>query len=225
MLYPLNIFSPDPVSGSLRPFIIFLAFEVDFDMMKAKSWSDSGTMKIPRGGFVLPMPNNGLIDAVTNDYDSGGSLIAQGFSDAVGADGARIMSQTTGMVPDPKLTQTYKGTQARKWSGTWQIVPQSMGESAMVALILAFIKKAAAPDKKDVKNKVGVLIQPYVFKIVFSNPAIHLAMQFDQMAIEGYSINYFAQGYASTYKDKMPKQIELTMNFAEFGVKTRKDWM
>jgi hypothetical protein len=234
MFYPMNLFGTDPTSGSIRPFIIFLAFELQPNIMKAKSWSDEMTVKVPKGGFALPMPNGGLVDSVTNDYSNtagiGGNISKKAINTLnSGIEGASmgIVDNATGrmgIVPDPKFTQIYGGTSPRQWSGTWQIVPQSMGESAMVALILAFIKQAAAPDKADMANKVGVLIQPYVFKIVFSNPVIHLAMQFDQMAITGYSINYFAQGYASTYNDMMPKKIELTMNFAEFGIKTRKDW-
>lgn len=224
MLYPLNLFGTDPSTGSIRPFIMFLAFELQPNITKAKSWSDEMTTKIPKGGFALPMPNGGLNDSVQNDYSNSPSLLA-GAANKLFEGTENMSSQALGIVPDPKYTQVYMGTSPREWTGTWQIVPQSMGESAMVALILGFIKKAAAPDKADMANKVGVLIQPWVFKIVFSNPIIHLAMQFDQMAIKSYNINYFAQGYASTYSDMMPKQIELQMTFAEFGIKTRKDWM
>jgi len=106
----------------------------------------------------------------------------------------------------------------------WQLVPQSVSEAASVSAILGFIKKAAAPDSSSIGDNLGVLIQPYVFKIVFTNPLIEKAMSFDKMALTDYSINYMAQGYSSTYKDSMPKQIELSMSFAEYGIKKRSDW-
>ncbi|MHB8098004.1 MAG: hypothetical protein ACYDD5_00230 [Sulfuricurvum sp.] len=229
MIYPLNIFSPDPVSKNVRPFIIFIAREINFNIMKMESWSDSTEVLVPKGGFVLPMPAGGLVDSVTNSYDNASSLVAeaaQKIIDAIpGSDLGQKLMKHGGIVPDPKLTQLYTGTTSRTWSGTWQLVPQSFAEALMVSLILKSIKQYAAPDKKDIKNKVGVLIQPYIFKIIFSNPLIHLAMQFDKMAITGYQINYFSTGYSSTYKDMMPKHIELRMDFAEFGIKTRQDWM
>lgn len=223
MVYPSNITQPDTITHKERSYIIFYAYEVDFNATKAKSYSDATETLAPRGAFILPMPNDGLMDSVTNNYDNGGDIMASAvWSKFEGA--KQALSQYGGRVPDPKLTQAYQGTNSRKWSGTWQIVPQSAGESSDVSDILKFIKKAAAPDKREINNKIGMLVQPYVFKIEFSNPVIQKSMNFNQMAIEGYSINYFGQGYASTYKDNMPKQIQLTMNFAEFGIKTRKDW-
>lgn len=223
MIYPMNIFTADPASDSIRPFIIFVAFQAEFNITNAEKWEDAKPVHFPRGGFVLPFPDGGLIDSVTHTYSQDhpvGSRISSAYDGFTGSDAATYLS---GMVPDPMITQVYKGTGPRTWAGTWQIVPQSMGESALVALLLRNLKTYASPDKTDTP-KIGMLIQPYVFKIYFSNPLIQAAMNFNYMAITGYSINYFAQGYASTYKDMMPKHIELTMNFAEQGIKYRSDW-
>ncbi len=223
MFYPMNIFSSDPVSGGIRPFIIFIAFKAEFNFNKADTWDKALDSHSPRGGFVLPFPDGGLIDTVAHTYDQNHPIMSKAIEAYEGTGLSGAISWATGMVPDPLVTQVYKGTTPRKFSGTWQIVPQSMGEAALVALLLKNLKTYAAPDKTDT-GKVGMLIQPYVFKLYFSNPLIQMAMNYNYMAIEGYSINYFAQGYASTYKDMMPKHIELTMNFAEFGIKYRSDW-
>lgn len=226
MMYPLNLFTPAP-TGGMRPFIMFVALEPKFNLGKAKSWDDALPVRVPVGGFALPFPNGGLSDTVQHNYDGTGSPIQSkalslipGTQDTLTSD---LTAHTTGMVLDPLMTNIYKGTQARKWSGTWQIVPQSLMEGLAVALLLAKFKKWASPDRRSV-GKVGMLVQPHNWKIIFGNPAIQLAMNFNDMALEGYSINYFAQGYASTYKDMLPKHIEFTLNFAEFGIKYRSDW-
>jgi hypothetical protein len=224
MIYPINIFSPDPTSGSIRPFIIFIANEYKPNIFNAKSWRNALPMMVPKGGFVLPMPNGGLVDSVTHDYGTANPFMDKLSSVAYGVASKEMLSFSTGAVIDPMMTQVYKGTSPRKWSGTWQLVPQSMAESIAIALILHSVKRYGSPDKKEMLGKVGILIQPLVFKIIFSNPLIHFAMRFDKMALESYSINYFAQGYASTYSDMMPKHIELTLSFGEYGIKSRSDW-
>ena len=223
MIYPLNLFSLAP-TGGMRPFIMFIALEPKFNIGKATSWKDAFGLRVPVGGFALPFPNGGLVDEVTHNYNSENPIAQAALNTQAGS---VLNSDTTafltGMVPDPLVTNIYKGTGPRTWAGTWQIVPQSLAEGLAVALILAKLKKWASPDRIGME-KVGMLVQPYNWKIIFGNPAIQLAMNFNDMALTGYSINYFAQGYASTYKDMLPKHIELTLNFQEFGIKYRSDW-
>jgi len=214
--------------------------EVEFNVTKSLGYDDSLDVLSPKAPFVLPMANGGLIDASTNEYaaqsDAKGSMnkamgghmdsltktVTGGPGGILG--GVENGSALVGRLPDPRLTQVYMGTTQRSFTGTWQMIPQSVGEAAAAMAILSWVKYCAAPDRAS-SSKIGVLLQPYVFKIIFSNPLIHLAMKMDQMAIESYSINYFAQGYASTYGTlMMPKHMELTMTFKEFGIKTKKDW-
>ena len=241
MIYPINIFSSDPATGGIRPFIIFLPQEVKFNIMKSLGYANTVDVLLPKLPFVLPMANGGLIDASSNQYDSvsdakgvlnqalgkATGAVVDGIARAksVGISGVENGSAMVGRLPDPRLTQVYGGTAQRSFTGTWQMIPQSVGEAAAAMAILTWVKYCAAPDRAS-SAKMGVLLQPYVFKIIFSNPLIHLAMQMDQMAIESYSIDYFAQGYASTYSTlMMPKHMSLTMTFKEFGIKTKKDWL
>jgi len=225
-IYPLNIFTPDPVSKSVRPFVIFIASEIKWNIQKSLSYESVKPISVLKGGFVLPMPAGGLVDSSTNQFSEEPGFLSSytvGAQDTING-ATNKAAQRLGLNADPKLTQIYQGTSSRKWSGTWQLIPQSIGESAAIAFILWEVKRLAAPSAPITSEKVGILTPPCVFRIIFSNPAIQLAMQFDKMAIESYSINFFAQGYASTYWDMMPKQIELSMSFAEFGIKTRQDW-
>jgi len=224
MMYPLNIFSTDPTGGSIRPFIIFIAHEYKADVMKATSWSNALPTMVPVGGFALPFPDGGLEDSVTHTYNDANPMMSKAVS-AFSGEMGDLGGMTTGTTIDPLVTQIYKGSTPRSWSGSWEIIPKSMAESAAVALIIKQIKISGSPDKYTVAGKAGMLIQPHVFKIVFSNPLIHLAMSFDKMAFKSYSINYFAQGFATTYKDMMPKHINIKLEFVEFGIKYRSDWM
>jgi hypothetical protein len=235
MIYPVNIFSPDPVSKEIRPFVIFIPQKLETNVNKSVGYSSTTDLLSPKAPFVLPMPNNGLVDASDNQYDEQNSFEGDYNQAAIGMvnKGAQMMTPYVnisgnsaaqrGRLPDPRLTQVYMGTSSRSWTGTWQFIPQSVGEAAAAAAILGYVKYCGAPDRS-ANTKIGILLQPFVFKVIFSNPLIHLAMQFDQMALASYSIEYFAQGYASTYSDMMPKQMQLTMTFKEWGIKTRKDW-
>lgn len=223
MIYPMNIFTSDPTSSGIRPFIIFLAYEPEFNVGKSQNWRMAMNSYALRGGFVLPFPDTGMVDTQTNEYSQDhplGSMWANAFDNPMG----KGLAMTAGIVPDPMVTQIYKGSQPRTWAGTWQIIPQSAAEAALVFLLIKNLKVYASPDSIPIDKKWGFLSQPYVFDIIFSNPIIELAMNFNKMAISSYSINYFAQGYPSTYKDMMPKHIELSMNFKEFGLKYRHEW-
>jgi len=228
MIYPLNIFSPDP-NGNMRPFIIFISKLPNFNIAKSLSWADHKNFSAPVGAFVLPFTNNGLIDEVAHDFGPGTLPIVQtmiGTYDKASSAAAGIggsLAATMGVTPDPLTTNIYKGTAPRSWSGTWRIIPQSAGEAASVALILYHIKKWGSPDRTD-SGVIGMLTQPNNYRIIFGNPAIQMAMQFNEMALQKYSINYFAQGYASTYHDGTPKMIELTLQMSEFKIKYKKDW-
>jgi len=234
MMYPLDIVTPDPITKKPRPFIIFIAKDVNVDINFQRGWDAIKTIKSARGGFILPMPNTGLLDEQTFDWATingvGGNLAAKGvqkINDGFsGISGGLIdnAAERMGITSDPKQTRIFKQANPRNWSGTWSLVPQSQLESAAIAGILGFLKYAAAPKKYDYKDKVGLLKQPYIWKIIFVNPVLQLAMRFNEMSLNTYSINYFPDGYASTYWDFFPKHIELTMSFTEFQFKTKQDW-
>ena len=225
MIYPLNLFTPDPVTNSIRPFCIILGFEIQSNLLAMKTSSDPINIRIPKLGFALPMPNTGVIDSHSNEYTNAPGLIAGLASSFVeGKVSKNVTSQLFGFTMNPDTISTYNGTALRTYTGTWQLVPQSRGESAAISLILWMIKISSAPAKADIINTIGILIQPYSFKIIFSNPLIHLGASYDDMVLNSYTINYFAQGYSSTYSDMFPKQIELTMNFTERHIKYREDW-
>jgi hypothetical protein len=220
-MYPLDIFIPG--DNGVKPFIIFVAKEQKFNINKTRPWNKAWHTSVPKGGFVLGFPNGGLNDAVTHSYSPDDPIMSEVKSMV---DSNKVLSGAMGQVGlavDPLVTNIYQGTSARSWSGDWQIIPQSMAESAAVALLLAKLKKWAAPDRIG-KGKLGMLKAPYIWGIVFGNPIIQAAMNFNDMALESYTINYFAQGYASTTWDLMPKHINLQMTFKEFGIKYREDW-
>ena len=138
MLYPLNLFSTDPVSGSVRPFILFIAQDTKVNIGSKKSWKDVDLINVPKGGFALPFPNGGLKDSVTHSYDDKNPIA----SAVIGSLDNNLLDVMAigGIVPDPMITQIYRGSSPRKWSATWDIVPQSMAESALVALLLMKLK-------------------------------------------------------------------------------------
>jgi len=222
MMYPLDILIPG--NNGVKPFIIFVAKEQKFNINKAMAWEKAWHTSVPKGGFILGFPNGGLNDSVTHNYGADDPVMAKIGNVLDGSQVAKDVMGQAGTVLDPLKTNIYQGTDARAWSGEWEIIPQSMAESAAVALLLASLKKWAAPDRIG-KGKVGLLKQPYIWTIVFGNPIIQAAMNFNDMALVSYTINYFAQGYASTTFDLMPKHINLQLNFKEFGIKYREDWM
>ncbi len=235
MIYPLNIFTPDPVTKNLRPFMIFIPFKIEFDIIKQLSYGVDWDIMTPRMPFVLPFPTNGLQDNFSNTYTTQPSVlgnIGNKLTDKINSLGNKLslgtidnLIQRVGIVPDPKMTNTYMGSQPRRFSGVWQFVPQNFAEALSMIAILAYVKYCASPDKKSLNKALGVLTQPYIFTIIFSNPSIQLLTSYYKMSLESYNISYFVQGYSSTYSDMMPKNVELTMNFIEYGLKTKEDWL
>ena len=221
-MYPSDILVPG--KNGIKPFIIFVAKEQKFNINKAMSWKESWHLSAPKGGFILGFPNGGLNDSVQNSYGNEDPVMKRAQAMLDGSEITKDIMGQNGLVLDPLSTNIYQGTSQRSWSGDWQIIPQSLSESAAVALLLSKLKKWAAPDRVG-DGKVGLLKQPYVWTIIFGNPVIQMAMNFNEMALESYTINYFAQGYASTTYDLMPKHINLQMTFKEFGIKYRSDWM
>lgn len=226
MVYPLNLLtSTDPVTGYMRPFILFMLQEPKINIMKVASWSDVKNINIPKGCFSLPMPNSPLEDSVSNDYSTDNDL-RKIETDMMGSGGTagKLLAQNAGITADPLMSQTYMGTKPRTFSGEWQLMPQNIAESAAIAGILWTIKHGAAPAKLKKSAKLGLLAPPYTYKLVFGNPQIQAALKYNDMALTSYSIKYFSNGYASSYWDLMPKKISLSLSFAEFGIKYREDW-
>ena len=232
MMYPLNIFTPDPVSGMVRPFVTFVAQEIKFNpnaMKSIKNFLKFQNPPVPKGGFVLPMPSGGLVDSVTNDFGPTPNPLTEGVAEslksakAAGVNISDVVSGQTGLVIDPWMTNIYKGTSPRTWSGEWDFLPQSAAESLAIGTLLMKLKKWSSPQRH--AGGLPIMKAPYVWKIIFGNPYIQTMTNFNMMSLTSYSINYFADGYAATYMDGMPKHISLSMSFSEFGIKYQDEWV
>jgi len=248
MIYPLDIFTLDPVTNYLRPFMLFLAFERDIKLAKGVGF-DTSLLNYNqiKGGFILPMPNTGMLDEQTANWESTNSVSGNISSMVQNKINATISGATLGTVnssaqrqhilADPKLTRLYQGSQPRNWTGTWNIMPKNQIETVLVAALIYFLKYAASPSDAGAVNidiggnasvkfgKGKFLKEPYIWRILIINPWLQFAMRLDQMVLNSYSINYFPDGYASTYWDFFPKHIELTLSFSEFNFKTKEDWL
>ena len=229
MVYPLDIFE-NTASGKPRGRVEILGYEIKTIDQKGLSWKDKKVPSAPTGDvIILPMPNGGLSDSFSNNYTAAPNLYTSLAQTALESNkNASILlkaGKRAGFVPDPKTVQLYEGSNTRSWNPSWTLIARNAGEAAAIAAILKTIKKLASPKASyGFDDKIGLLRQPNVIKIKFNNPFLQSMTKYDLMAISGYSIDYFAQGYPSTFKDLFPKQISLSLELTEYGIVTEDKW-
>jgi len=216
--YPLELFGDD------IPYVSFIAKELKpgtKDLLSLSDASESNSTVI--GGITLPMPNS-LGETINHNFNQDGSILSDVMEAASSTKiGKAIQKGATsfGTITDPKLTQVYNGTGLREWSCSFTFIPQSKAESDMVQDIIKNFKLWSAPERV---AGGAMLKSPYFFQIKFSNDVLQKNMKFDAMALTSFAVEHFAQGYPSTFHDGSSKMMQINMSFAEYGVKTRKDW-
>lgn len=236
---------PLGIVASKKPFIMFEPKSIDVSKISDQKMEtlrgniDSILKDFPNSRkFYLPYPNGGITDRVAHNWEADQSITAKTSNalstwvgSKIGSGALDSLKGYTGVAPDPGYIQTYKTTQNRTWSCTYTFIPQSKAEADTLLGIIRMLKIVSAPTKVGKGSFTeGVFMgAPGIFKISFYSKQnqtglLQKLLAFNPMALANISIAYFSNGYPISYVDGTPKQIQVSMDFAEFGLKYSEDW-
>ena len=125
-------------------------------------------------------------------------------------------------VIDPGYFQNYNGSTPRSFTMAYTLVPQSQKEAQTIKDIILWFKQYSSPTFVSNSPLMGA---PFVFNISFAgNQYISDMFKMDKCVLTGISVDYASDGSFMLYKDGFPKQIGLTLNFAEAELKYAQDY-
>ena len=123
---------------------------------------------------------------------------------------------------DPGYFQNYNGSTPRSFTMAYTLVPQSQKEAQTIKDIILWFKQYSSPTYVP---KTPIMGAPFIFTISFAgNQYITDMFKMDKCVLTGISVDYASDGSFMLYKDGFPKQIGLTLNFAEVEIKYAQDY-
>lgn len=123
---------------------------------------------------------------------------------------------------DPGYFQNYNGSTPRSFTMAYTLVPQSQKEAQTIKDIILWFKQYSSPT---FVSNTPIMGAPFVFNISFAgNQYITDMFKMDKCVLTGISVDYASDGSFMLYKDGFPKQIGLTLNFAEAELKYAQDY-
>lgn len=123
---------------------------------------------------------------------------------------------------DPGYFQNYNGSTPRSFTMAYTLVPQSQKEAQTIKDIILWFKQYSSPTYVP---KTPIMGAPFIFNISFAgNQYITDMFKMDKCVLTGISVDYASDGSFMLYKDGFPKQIGLTLNFAEAEIKYAQDY-
>ena len=123
---------------------------------------------------------------------------------------------------DPGYFQNYNGSTPRSFTMASTLVPQSQQEAQTFKDIILWFKQYSSPT---FVSNTPIMGAPFIFNISFAgNQYITDMFKMDKCVLTGISVDYASDGSFMLYKDGFPKQIGLTLNFAEAEIKYAQDY-
>ena len=175
---------------------------------KTKGWGTT------IGGIV------GGISAINNLGNVADMTTAQ----ALKTPGVGEMTQkSSGTAPNPKKEQLFRNVEYRTFQFTYQFHPRSEAEAKSVMGIIKLFKLHMHPEFRDANQ--FLYIYPSEFDVVYytggqENLNLH---QHTSAVLTDMSISYTPQGQFNAFPNGMPSQINVTLNFKELALLTKKD--
>jgi hypothetical protein len=188
------------------------------------SWSEEDTGMLAMAGA-----------AVQQGWEVAKALSGKGNNTDVSGTGAAILtnialskgpnqagnSVASGLAPNPKKEQVFKGVNFRTFSFDYKFFPRNPEEAENVRKIMQQFKYHMHPEFKD--NNNFVYIYPSEFDIFYyqdgqENLNLH---RHTSCVLTDMSINYTPNGMFNTFPDGSPTQIDITLQFRELALLTK----
>jgi hypothetical protein len=198
--------------------------EKDVKEMISKMDMEIKTSKGFLGAATLPIPNT-INDAYVHNWNitEGWTEETLGMLSSFGGDTLNSVKKFVsrgGVAIDPKYLQTYEGTAPRNFSFQWEFIPQNKSEASEIKDMIQSFKQwsAATPFGGALVN------QPAIWEIQFESGPLMDMIKPQNMVATQISVDYAPGGYADFFHDSFPKQINLSMEFAEKAPMFYDDW-
>ena len=208
-----NLFDPDiKVASSITlPYPNALADN------QSHSWNTLSTLT---GELAQSLESNTVGIRSSKDYDGKSKYgTLEKLSQTQVSKGISRIAQALGVrkpLADPGLFQTYNGSTPRVFNMSYQFVPLNQGEAQTIKDIIMWFKAYSSPGF--VQN-VPIMMSPYIFSIDFSgNQYISEMFNMKECVLTNMSVDYGADGAFSLFADGFPKQINMSLSFAEARV-------
>jgi hypothetical protein len=131
---------------------------------------------------------------------------------------AGAVSAATGLAPNPRKEQVFKGVDFRTFQFEYQFFPRDVPESIKVMNIIKALKLHMHPEFKDT-NKF-LYIYPSEFDISYytndrENPHLH---RHTSCVLTELNVNYTPNGTFTSFSNGMPTQINVQLSFRELSL-------
>jgi hypothetical protein len=131
------------------------------------------------------------------------------------------LSVASGLAPNPKKEQIFKGVDFRTFTFDYQFAPRDSNEARNVLNIIKMFKLHMHPEFKDTSSFVFIFPSEFdihYYNIAGDNPSIH---KHTSCVLTDLNINYTPNAAFTTFSDGMPTQINMTMTFKELAILTK----
>lgn len=135
--------------------------------------------------------------------------------------GTGLLSKLGQIAPNPRKEQIFKRVDFRTFQFDYEFFPRSETEAQNVLDIIKQFKYHMHPEFKD--DNAFLYIYPSEFDIYYyngvdENLTIH---RHTSCVLEDLSVNYSPQGQFTTFRNGMPTQINISMQFKELALLTK----
>jgi hypothetical protein len=143
------------------------------------------------------------------------------FNNKSGINVPQAVQGLTGLAPNPRKEQFFKGIDFRTFSFQYQFYPKSAEEARNVQNIIYLLKLHMLPEFKDSGN--FLYIYPSEFDIAYyhnheENLNVH---RHTSCVLTEMNVQYTPNGQYSTFEDGTPTQINVDLTFKELGLVTK----
>lgn len=119
-------------------------------------------------------------------------------------------------IQDPGIFQTYGGSNPRNFTLAYTFIPMNQQEAQAIKEIILWFKYYSSPEY----NLFGVtMTSPHIFMLHFAgNSHISEMYNMKKCVLTSMNVDYGSDGAFSVFQDGFPKQINVSLSFAEMRI-------
>ena len=133
------------------------------------------------------------------------------------------LEAATGYADNPHLALTFDGVDLKQHNFTWQLAPQSAGESDRLQQIIQHFKKSILPTYTPGFGKAFFNF-PNVVDIFFMGTHPGYLYAFKRCMVNNFEVNYAGAGGPAFVEGGKPAVVNMTLNLFEMDIHTAEDY-